>query len=373
MSDLVLGPVVGKLGGGAEVHTIPVDFVSSSGTGVKHVVDVPVPEGVAARVVVVGTSGVTNTSNSSWPRLIIGGQDIGSYYSSVGGSATVTGPTVVEVNRRSTSSLYDPSFVGTVYWWTESTGDPGGGGDTGGGGDEVVITGTAENEARDNFRAALSARGYDYKTIKTVPFRLDTSQVSNMSRMFEECSSLTSAPDMDTSNVTNMRSMFFGCSSLTSAPNMDTSNVTSMRTMFSDCSSLTAVPNIDTSNVTNMLGMFQSCASITAVPDMNTGNVTNMRSMFFGCSSLTSAPNMDTSNVTDMYGLFYNCAMITSVPDMDTSNAEDMSFMFQRCTVLTDGNVRCIGKKIGVDTSNMIDRSGLTRLPFYDTNGNWTG
>ena len=122
MSDLKLGPVVGKLGGGgAEVHTIPVDFVSSSGTGVNHVVDVPVPEGVTARVMVVGTSGIGNTTrSSSWPRLIIGGQEIGSYYKGVGGSATVTGPTVVEVNRRSTSSSADPSFVGTVYYWPTS-------------------------------------------------------------------------------------------------------------------------------------------------------------------------------------------------------------------------------------------------------------
>ena len=120
MSDLVLGPVIGKLVGGAEINTIPVDFVSSSGTGVKHVVDVPVPEGVTARVVVVGTSEVKGSSSGSWPMLIIGGQDIGIYHGSVGGSATVAGPTVVEVNRRATSSLnFDPSFVGTVYWWTE--------------------------------------------------------------------------------------------------------------------------------------------------------------------------------------------------------------------------------------------------------------
>ena len=139
MSDLMLGPVIGKLGGGAEINTIPVDFVSSSGTGVKHVVDVPVPVGVTARVVVVGTSGGMSSSSGSWPRLIIGGQDIGTYYESVGGSATVTGPTVVEVNRMATSSLYDPSFVGTVYWWAESTGDPGGGGDPGEGGDVTTV------------------------------------------------------------------------------------------------------------------------------------------------------------------------------------------------------------------------------------------
>ena len=120
MSDLVLGPVIGRIGGGgAEVHTIPVDFVSSSGTGVKHVVDVPVPEGVTARVIVVGTSEVTSSALTYWPRLIIGGQEIGRYHENVGGSATVTGPTVVEVNRRGNNSQYNPSFVGTVYWWTE--------------------------------------------------------------------------------------------------------------------------------------------------------------------------------------------------------------------------------------------------------------
>ena len=119
MSNLALGPVIGKLGGGGvEVSEIPVNFTSPSSMGVYHVVDVPVPEGVTARVVVVGTSGIGNTTRySSWPRLIIGGQEIGLYYSNVGGSATVTGPTVVEVNRRSTSSSADPSFVGTVYWW----------------------------------------------------------------------------------------------------------------------------------------------------------------------------------------------------------------------------------------------------------------
>lgn len=117
MSNLVLGPIIGKLGGGTEINAIPVNFVSSSGTGVKHVVDVPVPEGVTARVVVVGSTGGIFSSTSSWPMLIIGGQNIGPYYDHVGGSATVTGPAVVEVSRRSTSSGYDPSFDGVVYWW----------------------------------------------------------------------------------------------------------------------------------------------------------------------------------------------------------------------------------------------------------------
>lgn len=124
MSNLVLGSIIGTIGGGAEVSEIPVNFTSPSGTGTYHVVDVPIPAGVTARVMVVGTSESTMGQNeSSWPSLIIGGQEIVSYYNSVGGSTTVTGPTVIEVGRKSILSTSDPSFVGTVYWWEEVIGN----------------------------------------------------------------------------------------------------------------------------------------------------------------------------------------------------------------------------------------------------------
>ena len=118
MSDLVLGPVIGRIGGGGvEVYEIPVDFTSPWGTGTYHVVDVPVPEGVTARVMVVGISGATGISETSASYLLIGGVTVGNPVQAFAGERVVTGPTVVEVNRRGTSSLYDPSFVGTVYWW----------------------------------------------------------------------------------------------------------------------------------------------------------------------------------------------------------------------------------------------------------------
>ena len=116
MSDLVLGPVIGRLGGGGvEVSEIPVDFTSPSSTGVHHVVTVPVPEGVTARVIVVGISEGANAAII--PDLMIGGVTVAYPLQAFAGERVVTGPTVVEVNRRST--LYAPSFVGTVYWWEE--------------------------------------------------------------------------------------------------------------------------------------------------------------------------------------------------------------------------------------------------------------
>ena len=118
MSDLVLGPVIGKLGGGgAEVHTIPVNFTSPSSTGVHHVATVPVPEGVTARVIVVGISEATDRSLPYAPDLMIGGVTVAYPVQAFAGEMVATGPTVVEVNRRYTGSSGDPSFVGTVYWW----------------------------------------------------------------------------------------------------------------------------------------------------------------------------------------------------------------------------------------------------------------
>ena len=95
-----------------------------------------------------------------------------------------------------------------------------------------------------------------------------------------------------------------------------------------------------------------------------------MSSMFNSCSSLTSVPEMDTSNVIMMSSMFYGCSSLTSVPDLDTSSVTNARNMFYGCSSLTDGNVRLIGKRTGVNTYGMITQSGLTREPFYDTNGN---
>ena len=176
-------------------------------------------------------------------------------------------------------------------------------------------------DAQDWLRGRLTEYGESYQTVKEIPFEIDTGESSNLDSMFRGCSSLTTVPDMDTSQVTDVQSM------------------------FRDCSSLTTVPDMDTRNVTSMLSMFDGCSSLTTVPDMHTSQVTDMRSMFRGCSSLTTVPDMHTSQVTDM------------------------SDMFRGCSSLTDGNVRLIGKRTGVSTVRMIQDSGLTREPFYNSSG----
>ena len=164
---------------------------------------------------------------------------------------------------------------------------------------------------------------------------LDTSQVTNMSSKFYDCTRLTSIPTLDTSKVTDMRYMFVSCSSLTTIPALDTSQVTRMGNMFYDCKDLITIPTLDTSQVTDMSQMFQGCTSLTSLPALNTSRVTNMYRMFNGCSRLTSIPALDTSKVTNMKNMFQGCTSLTTIPALDTSQVTDMSAMFGDCTSLT--------------------------------------
>ena len=142
-------------------------------------------------------------------------------------------------------------------------------------------------------------------------------------------------PKFDTSNTTDMTKMFYNCKSLTSVPLFDTSKVTNMSNMFQNCNSLTSAPLFDTSKVTDMGSMFSGCTSLTSIPLFDTSKVTNMFCMFFNCNSLTSVPLFDTSKVTNMYYMFGNCRSLTSVPLFDTSKVTNMYYMFSNCTSLT--------------------------------------
>ena len=191
--------------------------------------------------------------------------------------------------------------------------------------------------------------------------KFDTSHVTNMSSMFQYCESLKSldVSKFDTSHVTNMSSMFQYCESLKSldVSKFDTTNVVYMAGMFNDCESLTSLDlsNFDTSSVTDMRGMFQGCSSLTSldVSKFDTSNVTNMSSMFDACASLTSldVSSFKTTKVKNMANMFghaedysngvYGCSKLTSLnlSNFDTSEVENMSGMFCGCSSLSSIDV----------------------------------
>lgn len=171
---------------------------------------------------------------------------------------------------------------------------------------------------------------------------LDTSAVTNMQFMFQNCTNLTEIPLLDTSKVTKMRSMFFDCTNLTTIPLLDTSKVTDMIDMFVGCTSLTTIPLLDTSNVTDMRSMFRICNNLTNISLLNTNKVTNMKEMFSQCSSLIEVPLLDTSKVTNMHSMFISCTSLTTVPLLSTDVVTDMDYMFNDCPNLSDNSLNNI-------------------------------
>ena len=137
-----------------------------------------------------------------------------------------------------------------------------------------------------------------------------------------------------------------------------TSSVTQMSGMFDGCSSLTGLDLscFETSAVTDMYGVFSSCGSLTHLDltSFDTSKATDMAFMFSSCNSLTSLDlsNFDTSNVTNMLWMFGLCYDLTSLnlSSFDASAVTKMDDIFTRCDVLTDLN--CSDARILKEYSN---------------------
>ena len=217
---------------------------------------------------------------------------------------------------------------------------------------------------------------------------LDTSNITNMSAMFNGGTNLETIGDLsnwDTSKVTNMRAMFQLASSLTNIGdlnNWNTGNVTDMQFMFSQASNLTNIGDLDdwnTGKVTNMQAMFQAVSNLTNIGDLSkwdTSKVTNMSYMFNQASNLTNIGDLskwDTSKITNMLAMFNEASSLTNIGDLskwDTSNVTDMSWMFNQASNLTN-----IGNLSGWDTSKVTNMSTMFQLASSLTNignlNNW--
>ena len=220
----------------------------------------------------------------------------------------------------------------------------------------------ADGAIAPNSNASWLFQGF--VNLKTINFGncFVTSSVTQMSGMFEGCSSLTGLDlsCFETSAVTDMYGVFSSCGSLThlDLTSFDTSNVTAMSSMFDGCRSLTSLDltSFDTSSVTDMGSMFDDCMSLPHLDltSFDTSKVTDMAFMFTSCNSLTSLDlsNFDTSNVTNMLWMFGLCYDLTSLnlSNFDTSAVTEMDDILTGCDVLTDLN--CSDARILKEYSN---------------------
>lgn len=307
------------------------------------------------------------------------------------------------------SQVFDgPKPIGQGDTWEDPDADNG----------ALKIVAHNPGEAKTQLRDGLIAAGIDPDQTQEITIPIDTSQSTDLSFMFEEMRALRVVPSIDTSNVTNMEGMFQLCISLQTIPWMDTSKVTSMKSMFSKAMAINTLPMLDVLNVKDMELIFFQCASLRneKVPLWDTSNVETfreafrecyitdtvpwsldsaliLRGMYRGCTSLANInlPEMPLAQnlieffsgcwkiaefptivapsiVTTAY-MFVGCTKLEYVAPMQTSGVTDASYMFHNCTLLADGAVALIGKNPAVATGNMIDKTKMTRLPFFNNQG----
>jgi surface protein len=212
---------------------------------------------------------------------------------------------------------------------------------------------------------------------------LDVSRVTNMKRMFSQCTNLkeVDVEHFDTSNVTSFDGIFFNDMKIENldVSNWKTGNVTTMYAAFYNCNVLNEldvadwdvrkvrnmeftfagcnkfktlnVANWDVSNVTSFDAFFQSARKTNAdmqleyldAGNWDTSSCTNLDRMFFGCGKLryVDMSNWNTENVTDTGSMFYSCSSLETLYASEKWSTESITYssgMFSGCNRLTGGN-----------------------------------
>ena len=156
----------------------------------------------------------------------------------------------------------------------------------------------------------------------------NTSQVTDMSCMFNYTPAFNQPVNFDTRNVTDMHSMFANTTIFNQPLNFDTSKVTNMSHMFRNAKNFNKPISFDTKNVIDMSYMFFNTAIFNQPLNFDTRNVTNMSGMFRGTNAFNQPVNFDTSKVTDMNGMFAITYAFNQPVNFDTKNVTNMSGMF---------------------------------------------
>ena len=233
----------------------------------------------------------------------------------------------------------------------------------------VLPAGTVRVRTSDGNAPVKGSEYTSYETATLVSGTSDVYDVYKSGTSFRDLlvksTNVAEVLGANTTGITNMQSMFQQCTALTSVALFDTSSVTYMGTMFYRCTSLTSVPLFDTSNVTDMSGMFSFCP-LTTVPLFDTSSCTYMSQMFGYCSSLTTVPLFDTSSVTRMDYMFCECGSLTSIPLFDTSSATNMDYMFVVCTNVESGAL-ALYQQASTQTTPPSSHSNTFYLCGYDT------
>ena len=221
--------------------------------------------------------------------------------------------------------------------------------------------------------STITAGGGSGVDFSTIGYDAELSAELN-SNMNDDIAYSKSLLDAWNPSKTNALQLYRGDTKLVYAPNINTSNVTIMQRMFENCVRLRTVPLYNTSKVTDMYQMFFNCKSLQTVPAFNTINVTIMSQMFASCSLLKTVSEMNTSKVTNFQDMFRGCDSLTTIEGISfksfsaSTMNEDYMFGWSTNSSIRKAVFKDIGyqstavqfntknlKNLGVNTSEITD------------------
>jgi surface protein len=199
----------------------------------------------------------------------------------------------------------------------------------------------------------------------------DVSKVADMSNMFESSDFNGYIYAWNTSSLTNMSQMFMGASSFNqSIANWNTSNVIDMYRMFSGAFAFNQnLSSWDTSNVTNMEGMFNRAFAFNQpIGDWNTSSVIDLSYMFHQASAFNQPiENWNTSSVIDLSYMFHQAFVFNQpIENWNTSSVINLSYMFHQAFAFNQN-------LSSWDTSNVTHMEGMfyRASAFNQPIGDW--
>ena len=199
----------------------------------------------------------------------------------------------------------------------------------------------------------------------TPVFNLSTDNSYAFFRLFDGCTSLTTAPSLPATTLADSCyfQMFYGCTSLTTAPSLPATTLADScyRQMFYGCTSLVAAPSLP---ATSLLGgyacyfqMFSGCTALTAAPSLPATTLVDScyYQMFYGCTSLTTAPALPATTLAGScyYQMFKGCTALTAAPSLPATSLVSSCYyqMFYGCTSLASIRIGSTGWRTGATYS----------------------
>ena len=149
---------------------------------------------------------------------------------------------------------------------------------------------------------------------------------ARFSYLFQNCSVLTSAPDLPSKNLSSKcyYSMFYGCTGLTTAPALPATVLANgcYARMFYGCTNLKSAPALPATELAENCyqSMFYGCKSLQKASDLPAEKVPYQayNKMFYDCTSLEAMPTISAKTVYayGMQEMFYGCHNLSKVTDL---------------------------------------------------------